>query len=113
VLDRDEALKKLPNRVKTIQRYLDAIATELSKADQNDLHVAVLVIGRAINRALSRFEFDSRLEHRRDIELNPSLVHVVSHDQTALHRLRELELDMLSNMHRVLEERLRKTLSNR
>ena len=112
MLDRDEALKKLPIRVKTIQRYLDAIAVELSKASPDDLHVGVLVIGRAINRMLSRFEFDNRLEHQRDAELNPALVHAVSHDQAALRRLRELELDMLSNMHHVLDERLRRSLTN-
>jgi hypothetical protein len=112
VFDRDDALKNLPTRVKTIQRYLDAITIELSKAKSDDLHIGVLVIGRAINRMLSCFEFNNRLERQRDAELNPSLVHVVSHDLVALHHLRELELDMISNMHRVLDERLRRSFTN-
>jgi hypothetical protein len=103
-----DPLKRLATRATTLKRYLESVSAELVRTKPNSLHTAVLVTGRIVNNVMANFEFDLKLEQKRDSELNPALVHVVSSDAGAVRSLRDLQMDMIARMIVLLDERVRK-----
>lgn len=104
-MSNNDQIKKFLERTKKLTAYLKRLLEELSKADQATIHIAVFTTGRLINVFTSRFEFDSIIEYKRDNDLNPSLVHVVSTNFVEINRLKEIERDIIERMISVIDDR--------
>lgn len=107
--DRDDQIKEFSKRANTLVSYLKNVNVALNTSKPKELHLAVIVTGRLINKLTAEFEFDHLVEYKRDSDLNPMLVRVSSDDETTLNRLRNIESELIERMAKTLSDRVIRT----